>query len=112
MTFLAAVRTLRHALDVPQELTLPQAIHKMTKIMGLPLEGEDGDELDLPRQVEALLEATGITIPDDQEQGREQVPKRPLQVDVDAPEKKTKIVLKQRASLRNRCVDGCVEMIF
>ena len=52
---LHTVGALRKALDAPPALTLPDSVKFMSELMGLPTAG-----VNLPCQVEALVEATGL----------------------------------------------------
>lgn len=59
--FLQAVNALKAALDVPADVPLSNAIHQMTKMMGLAVVDAEGHLISLPDQVERLVEATGVT---------------------------------------------------
>lgn len=57
---LAAVAKLREALTVPETMAVPAAVREMNKMMGLNEVDVNGELMPLPRQVQALLEATGL----------------------------------------------------
>lgn len=56
MAFTSNVSALRAALDIPPELSLPAAVHKMSRLMGLDIVDDDGDAVPLPLQVERLMD--------------------------------------------------------
>ena len=61
---LRTVTALRWALDTPPRLSVPDAVKLMSEMMGLPC----SSEASLPEQVEALVEATGLSLDEVQEE--------------------------------------------
>lgn len=67
--FLSQVQALRSALDISINLPMRAAVAEMSNMMGLPAEDPHGVPIALPVQVEALLQAVGLNMEEQQRAG-------------------------------------------
>ena len=61
--FCEIVAALRQKLDMPKTLTLPEAVVRMSELMGLPSIDADGMPVPLPEQAGALAESINLSMP-------------------------------------------------
>jgi len=61
--FCEIVDALRQKLGILETLTLPEAVVRMSELMGLPSIDANGKPVPLPEQVEALAESINLSMP-------------------------------------------------
>ena len=61
--FCEIVDALRQKLGILETLTLPEAVVRMSELMGLPSIDANGNSVPLPKQVEALAESINLSMP-------------------------------------------------
>ena len=61
--FCEIVDALRQKLGILETLTLPEAVVRMSRLMGLPSIDVNGKPVPLPEQVEALAESINLSMP-------------------------------------------------